>query len=1020
MAISIGPVIGIKGEKEFRATLREIIAETQKYGAEMDRLTASFEKNESALSKNAKQHSLLKTEIEKQTKVVEQNSRLRDEAQRKLEKDHTLLDKQKQLVSDLTTKYEATKKKVDALKDAYGESHPYVQGANSVLEKQKKILTEETQRLDDMNVSIHRSGEVLETWETKVIQSQAELERLNREFERTSPMRAWGEHLQNISEKMVDFGETMSKYITAPLTALGGYAVKAAAEFQEGMAKIYTIAMDQSEPMAKMRKELIQLSNETGFSLNDLAEATYQTVSASVDATEAVDFMTHAVKLARAGFTSTTRAVDILTTVMNSYGKETYDVEYLTDLLLKTQNDGKVIIDQLASSIGVIIPLAANYHVGIEQIAAAYATMTKQGVPAERATTFMRALFTELENQSKDVAEVLKNETGKSFAQLMDQGYSLADVLEILYNKMDKNSESYQQLFKNVRSGQAAASLAADGFSILRTELERMENVTGLTDRALEQLETPTLKAKRAANQLRNTAEDLGSTIIEMALPAFLKVTDGIRKMTDAFIALSPESKQFIVDGIAIAAAIGPVLAVMGKLVGYVGALLAGTAPMIPLIAAVTAGVVGVATAIAVQNHETLEAIKNEWGYTDAMAANRTALEEMQTSHEEFKQSMQDRNTATLNEIGYIQELVTQYDALVGKNGEVSAENKQAADYILGELATALGMEVSQVKTLVDENGKLSKSIQQTIIDYQNEAFAAVMKEELTEATKRKVEAERIEAETLEQLKERTAKANQTARDLADAQRAIKEAQEQGLPVTKEMNDRVWEARNNNQLANDAVMELRETLALAQEETAKASKDVEYYTDQLKKNAEQAQKTADEIDKGAKKAEDSTKKAADGAKNVLWGAAKEAYNSGANVSRGFANGISDYAYLGANAASAMGANATRLLKYTLHEQSPSKVTAEIGKYFVEGFANPIKEGISEMGYLAEKLGESAISGLSMGSYMPETGAVYNKQITAPISVNLTVNGNVDDPDKFVRDIGDKLADILTRNNEVFA
>ena len=65
MAVSIGPVIGIKGEKEFRATLKEIIAETQKYSAEMDKLTASFDKNDSALTRNAKKHELLKTEIEK-------------------------------------------------------------------------------------------------------------------------------------------------------------------------------------------------------------------------------------------------------------------------------------------------------------------------------------------------------------------------------------------------------------------------------------------------------------------------------------------------------------------------------------------------------------------------------------------------------------------------------------------------------------------------------------------------------------------------------------------------------------------------------------------------------------------------------------------------------------------------------------------------------------------------------------------------------------------------------------------
>lgn len=1017
--VSIGPKIQIQGEDSYRLALRRIIQETKELSSEMDLLTSTFDKNTSTLEKGTRQHQLYAKQVEESEKEVSKIAEGLEKANQKHE--------------DAVKAYDEQAKKLESLKETQAQYQAELKkawetGSDVSEEMTKKIAAneqavadaeKETQKYAD---EVERSGRVLADWETSANKAETELNNLRKGFEDTRPIKVWGEQFQEVGEKMSDFGEQLNKYVTLPLAGLATASVTAAAQFEDGMAKIYTIAMDSTEPMEKMREELIQLSNDTGFSLNDLAEATYQTVSASVDATQATEFMTHAVKLARAGFTTTTRAVDILTTVMNSYGKETYDVEYLTDLLLKTQNDGKVVIDQLASSIGVIIPLAANYHVGIEQIAAAYATMTKQGVPAERATTFMRALFTELENKSKDVAEVLDKETGKSFAQLMDSGASLADVLQILYNKMDKNSEAYQQLFKNVRSGQAAASLAADDFGILNTELDRMQNVAGLTDRALEQMETPALKAKRAVNQLKNSSVELGESIIQKFTPMFEKGTSKIKEMTDAFNKLSPASMETIINAGLLAASIAPLITIGGKLITYVGALMAGTAPLLPLIAGVTAGFMALATAAQVSNIEHIEAIKNEHGLTDAMKEQLTEMDAFKTAHEEFQQSMQDRNTATLNEVAYIQELVTQYDALVGKNGEVSEENKATADFILGELATALGMEVSQVKELTDENGKLSQSIQQTIEDYKNEAFAAVMKEELTEATRRKIEAERIEAETTEMLKEQTLKANDSARALTDAQNAINDAIANGNPVTQDMIDKLADATAANKLDQDAVWALRDELGKAQQATSDASEDIDYYTQKLKENAEQAEKTGDKIEQSAKDSETAVKNSASNSETALQNATNGTAKAGYNFAKGFADSVDSNAYLGANAASRMGSWASKALNASLQVKSPSRVTAETGKYFVEGFENSIASGMKDVGYLGEMLGMSAAKGLSMGSYLPEAyGNTYNnKTVTAPIAINLTVQGNVDDPNTFARNIADMLADELTKESEVFA
>lgn len=1020
--VSIGPKIQIQGEDSYRLALRRIIQETKELSSEMDLLASTFDKNTSTLEKGTRQHQLYAKQIESSEKAVSKIAEGLDKANKKHQDAIAAYEKQAQKVSELEKDQKRLVATMDSLERAGSKGSATWNGLNQQLEKNKTELEAANKELTKASDEVDRSGRVLTEWQATANKAETELNNLKRGFEDTAPLKVWGEQFQEVGEKMADFGESLTKYVTTPLAALGTASVTAAAQFEDGMAKIYTIAVDSSEPMGKMRDELMQLSNQTGFSLDDLAESAYQAVSASVDATKAVDFLTDATKLARAGFTSSTKAVDLLTTVINAYGYEASDAVWISDMLLKTQNDGKTVLDELASSMGIIIPMASNYNVGLDQISAAYATMTKQGVKTERATTFLRAVFTELEKEGSDVADILEDKTGKSFAQLMGEGKSLSDVLRILYKEAGNNTEEFQRLFGNVRATQAVASLVADDFGIFDYELGRVRDSAGQTDKALEQMETPALKAKRAVNQLKNSSVELGESIIQKFTPQFEKGTSKVKELTDAFNQLSPASMNTIINAGLLAAAAGPLLAIGGKVIGYVGALIAGTAPLLPLIAGVTAGFLALTTAAQVSNIEHAEAIRNEHGLTDAMREQLTEMDAFNTAHDEFKQSMIDRNTATLNQVAYIQELVTQYDALVGKNGEVSEENQAAADVILNELASALGLEVSQVKELTDENGKLSQSIQQTIEDYRNEAFAAVMKEELTEATRRKIEAERIEAETTESLKEATLKANDSARELTAAQDAINDAVNNGLPVTQDMIDRLADATAAKKLDKEAVDALRDQLFEAQAATSDASADIDYYTQKLKESAEQAEKTGDKVEQSAKDAETAVKGSAKNSETALENATSGASSSGYNFAKGFADSIDANAYLGAGAASRLGAIASRNLNASLKVKSPSRVTAETGKYFVEGFENSIASGLKDVAYLGEMLGLSASKGLSLGSYMPEAyGNTYNnKTISAPIAVNLTVNGNVDDPQTFARSIADMLADELTKENEVFA
>ena len=63
MSVNIGPRIGIDGESEYRAQIRNIIQQTKTLKSEYDKVTSAMDKNNSTLKNNAEQHRILNEQI---------------------------------------------------------------------------------------------------------------------------------------------------------------------------------------------------------------------------------------------------------------------------------------------------------------------------------------------------------------------------------------------------------------------------------------------------------------------------------------------------------------------------------------------------------------------------------------------------------------------------------------------------------------------------------------------------------------------------------------------------------------------------------------------------------------------------------------------------------------------------------------------------------------------------------------------------------------------------------------------
>ena len=294
-------------------------------------------------------------------------------------------------------------------------------------------------------------------------------------------------------------------------------ASDAAAAFETATMKVSTIADTNVVALDTLANGVMDMSMDTGQSVNDLSEALYSALSASVDTANSVQFTSTATKLATGGFTSSATAVDVLTTALNAYGLEADKAGSISDMLITTQNLGKTTVDQLAASVGGVIPIAAAYNVQMDQISAGYAELTKGGIATAEAGTYLKRMLSELGDSGSTVSKILLENTGSSFAQLMQQGYSLGDVLDVLGDSVHGDAGAFNELWSSSVAGLGALSLYNAGAEQFNTTLDAMQNSLGATETAYATMTDTTAHAKE---EMQNAGANLQIVIGQNLNPA--------------------------------------------------------------------------------------------------------------------------------------------------------------------------------------------------------------------------------------------------------------------------------------------------------------------------------------------------------------------------------------------------------------------------------------------------------------------------------------------------------------------
>ena len=405
--------------------------------------------------------------------------------------------------------------------------------------------------------------------------------------------------LKNFGDKTTAIGRNLSTKLTLPLALAGGAAVKMSLDFEKSMTKITTLVGVASEEVSKMSEGVKSLASEAGISAGEAADALFFITSAGLRGADAMAVLEQSLKAAAVGLGETKTIADLSTSAINAFGAENITAAQATDVLVASVREGKLEADELAGAMGRVLPIASNMGISFNEVGAAFAAMSRTGTNANEAATQLRGILSSILKPTSQAKEML-GDLGLSAeglrSSLREDG--LLSTLEILKQRFEGNDEAAQLVFGNVRALTGIMDLLGASVDTTRQIFENMTDVTGTTAKSFEDLQqSGAFKLEKAMAALKNTFTDLGGVIAETILPVVIQIATKLTSLLKKFNGLDDSTKKVLVVFTALAAALPPLLIVLGSMSSGLGVLVSVGGSLIPILAKVASGfrVLGVA-----------------------------------------------------------------------------------------------------------------------------------------------------------------------------------------------------------------------------------------------------------------------------------------------------------------------------------------------------------------------------------------------------------------------------------------
>lgn len=282
------------------------------------------------------------------------------------------------------------------------------------------------------------------------------------------------------------------RQIAGPLgiASVGVAAVAAGREvigFDKAMRNVNSIARLKGPQYRELAKSINLLGGKTAQAPTSLANGLYDLVSSGFDANESLTILNASSVAATAGLTDTGTATKAVAAVLNAYHRPASDAAQVSDDLFQTVNRGVLSFGDLAQNIGDVLPFASSLHVGLKQVGAATATMTKAGVSAPETMTRIKGVMAALIKPTDELKGAYKELGVSSGSDLVRKFGSLQGGLQAVTRSVGGNKEAISKLFPDIRGLGGVLLLTGKNAKSAGEDLGGMANSSGQAQRTFNE-----------------------------------------------------------------------------------------------------------------------------------------------------------------------------------------------------------------------------------------------------------------------------------------------------------------------------------------------------------------------------------------------------------------------------------------------------------------------------------------------------------------------------------------------------
>lgn len=366
--------------------------------------------------------------------------------------------------------------------------------------------------------------------------------------------------IEEAGEKVKGVGKGMSVGLTAPILAIGAASLSAFKELDNSLDSITTATGARGDQLDSLQESFKNVVKVIPAEMEDISTGigeVYTQFGLMGDELEGTT--ERMLKFSEINESDVSQSTINAKKSVDLFRLSVKDVPMVLDVMSKTSQDTGVSVDQLFDAVNKGAPQLKNMGLGFAESTTLIGQMEKAGIDSAGAIGYLAKANVNYAKDGKTMQDGL-NGTIESIRSATNEQDKLTVASEVF------GAKAAPKMVEAIDSG----ALSMDGLG------NSAANAAGTVDQTFTAILDPIDQAKLAQNQMKVGMGELGEQVQIALLPTFEAASKAISSLTEWFRGLSDEQKQTIVKVAGIIAAVGPLLVILGTVMGSVTKIITG------------------------------------------------------------------------------------------------------------------------------------------------------------------------------------------------------------------------------------------------------------------------------------------------------------------------------------------------------------------------------------------------------------------------------------------------------------